>query len=304
MTSWKEAPHGASRMPTTETLVLRRPDPAEPVHAFTVDVEDWYQSCIDLDAPITERVVRNVERVLAILDECDVKATFFVQGLVAEAFPGMVADLVAAGHEVQSHGHSHRPLFTLDRDGLREELRRARATVEDAAGVRLTAFRAQDFSIRRDNLWALDLLAEAGFELDSSIFPLEMKRYGIAGWDVAPHAIELENGGRLVEVPVAVWTRGRRRIPVAGGGYFRVLPGPVLNRALAGIAASGRPGIVYTHPYEFNPSELGEYRGAAPSRYLRSQSLGRSSFARRVSGLLTRQRFGRLDEVLAAWGVE
>lgn len=303
MTAGKEAPQSASRVPTTETLTLRRPAPAEPVHAFTVDVEDWYQSCIDLDAPITERVVRNVDRVLAVLDERDVKGTFFVQGQVAEAFPGMVADLVAAGHEVQSHGHSHRPLFTLDRDGLREELRRARGTVEDAAGVRVTAFRAQDFSIRRDNLWALELLAEAGFEVDSSIFPIAMKRYGIAGWDVAPHAVQLENGGRLVEVPVAVWTRGRRRIPVAGGGYFRVLPGPVLDRALAAIAASGRPGIVYTHPYEFNSSELAEYRGAVPWRYLRSQGLGRSSFKRRVSGLLRRQRFGRMDTVLTAWGV-
>ena len=290
-------------MPATETLALRRPAPGEPVHAFTVDVEDWYQSCIDLDAPISERVVRNVERILAVLDECGVKGTFFVQGLVAEAFPRMVSDLVAAGHEVQSHGHSHRPLFMLDRDGLREELRRARETVEDAAGVQVTGFRAQDFSIGRDNLWALDTLAELGFEVDSSIFPIAMKRYGIAGWDVAPHAVQLENGGQLLEVPVAVWTRGRRRIPVAGGGYFRVLPGLVLNRALAAIAASGRPGVVYTHPYEFNASELADYRGAVPSRYLRSQGLGRSSFTRRVSGLLRRQCFGRMDRVLAAWGV-
>jgi polysaccharide deacetylase family protein (PEP-CTERM system associated) len=288
---------------STETLRLSRPAPNQPVHAFTVDVEDWYQSCVDVEAPITERVVRNVDRILAVLDECGVKGTFFVQGLVAEAFPQMVADLVAAGHEVQSHGYSHRPLFSLDRPQLLDELERARKTVEDAAGTRITAFRAQDFSIGRENLWALEVLADVGFEIDSSIFPIAMKRYGISGWDLAPHTVTFQDGRRLVEVPVAIWKRGRWRVPVAGGGYFRVLPAAVLDRALAGIAASGRPGIVYTHPYEFNATELDEYRGVVASRYLRSQSLGRRSFVGRVRRLLTQQRFGRFDHVLAAWGV-
>jgi len=285
-----------------EAIALRRPAAHEPTHAFTVDVEDWYQSCVDFDAPITERVVRNVDRTLAVLDECGVKATFFVQGLVAEAFPRLLETLVAEGHEVQSHGYSHRPLFELDRDGLRDELQRARSTVEDAAGTRVTAFRAQDFSIVRENLSALDVLAEIGFEIDSSIFPLRTKRYGIAGWEVAPHLLRLPGGARLLEVPVAVWTRGRWRLPVAGGGYFRVLPAAVLDRALAAVAAGGRPGVVYSHPYEFNATELDEYRGAVPARYLRAQGLGRRSFVGRVRRLLMRQRFGRFDEVLRAWG--
>jgi len=154
----------------------------------------------------------------------------------------------------------------------------------------------------RENLWALDVLAEVGFEIDSSIFPLRTKRYGIAGWDVAPHVLRLPSGSRLVEVPVAVWGKGRWRLPVAGGGYFRVLPAALLDHALAAVAASGRPGIVYSHPYEFNATELDEYRDAVPVRYLRSQSLGRSSFVPRVRRLLTRQRFGRFDDVLRAWG--
>jgi polysaccharide deacetylase family protein (PEP-CTERM system associated) len=292
----------ASSAVRPEPIVLRRPAETEPTHAFTVDVEDWYQSCVDLEAPISERVVRNVDRTLGVLDECRVKATFFVQGLVAETFPRLVETLVAEGHEVQSHGYSHRPLFALDRDRLRTELERARSTVEDAAGTRVTAFRAQDFSIMRENLWALDMLADIGFEIDSSIFPLRTKRYGIPGWEVAPHVLRLAGGARLLEVPVAVWAHGRWRLPVAGGGYFRVLPAAVLDRALAAVAASGRPGIVYSHPYEFNATELDEYRGAAPARYLRSQGLGRGSFVPRVRRLLTRQRFGRFDDVLRAWG--
>ena len=292
----------ASGAVEVEPVALKRPGPTEPTHAFTVDVEDWYQSCIDFDAPITERVVRNVDRTLGVLDECGVKATFFVQGLVAETFPRLVATLIAEGHEVQSHGYSHRPLFALDRKELRDELERARGTVEDAAGVRISAFRAQDFSIMRENLWALDVLADVGFEVDSSIFPVRTKRYGIQGWDVAPHVLTLPSGSRLLEVPVAVWGQGRYRLPVAGGGYFRVLPGALLEHALASVAASGRPGIVYSHPYEFNATELAEYRGVVPGRFLRSQGLGRRSFVRRVRRLLTRQRFGRFDEVLRAWG--
>jgi polysaccharide deacetylase family protein (PEP-CTERM system associated) len=270
--------------------------------AFTVDVEDWYQSCVDYDAPITERVVRNVHRVLAILDEFSVKGTFFVQGKVAEAFPKLIGDLVSDGHEVQSHGYSHRPLSRMNRAELRDECERARATVEDAAGTRVTAFRAQDFSIGADNLWALDVLAEVGFTIDSSIFPIRTPRYGIAGWPLGPHAVALAAGGQILEVPVAVWQRGPWRAPVAGGGYFRLAPAAFLTRALRSIAAA-RPAVVYCHPYEFNATELTEYRGAASARLLFSQGLGRDSFVRRVRHLLTAIPFGRFDAALAAWDV-
>jgi polysaccharide deacetylase family protein (PEP-CTERM system associated) len=270
--------------------------------AFTIDVEDWYQSCVDYDAPITERVVRNVHRILGILDEFGVKGTFFVQGRVAETFPRLVHGLVQEGHEVQSHGHTHRPLSRMNRVELRGELERARHTVEDAAGVPVTAFRAQDFSIGSENLWALDVLAEVGFAVDSSIFPIRTPRYGIAGWPLGPHEVALPGGGRILEVPVAVWKVGPWRVPVAGGGYFRFAPAVLLTRALRSIAAA-RPAVVYCHPYEFNATELEDYRGAASARLLFSQGLGRDSFVRRIRHLLAAMPFGRFDEALAAWDV-
>jgi peptidoglycan/xylan/chitin deacetylase (PgdA/CDA1 family) len=112
--------------------------------AFTVDVEDWYQSSVDFDAPITERVVRNCENLLGLLDQRGIKGTFFVQGMVAQAFPSLVRTFIRQGHEVQSHGHSHRPLYQMNRVELERELEFSRKTVEDAAGVRVTTFRAQD----------------------------------------------------------------------------------------------------------------------------------------------------------------
>lgn len=275
---------------------------AAPVNAFTVDVEDWYQSCVDYDAPITERVVRNVDLLLQVLDECRVKGTFFVQGRVAETFPRLVAALVEQGHEVQAHGYSHRPLHAMDRAELRREVDRAKKTVEDAAGTPVTAFRAQDFSILAQNLWALEILVEVGYRVDSSIFPMRSRHYGVPGWQVAPHRVRLEAGATLLEVPVAIWGGGRFRFPVAGGGYFRVLPKRLLVRALRSISHH-RPAIVYCHPYEFNPHELDDYRGEIPRSLRAGQSLGRAAFAERIRTLLTSLRFGRFDEVLDAWGI-
>ncbi|HEX8103800.1 MAG TPA: polysaccharide deacetylase family protein [Solirubrobacteraceae bacterium] len=270
--------------------------------AFTVDVEDWYQSCIDYDAPITERVVRNTERLLGVLDEHGVHATFFVQGRVAETFPSLVRSLVAQGHEVQSHGYSHRPLHRLGPAALRDELARAKATVEDAAGAPVTAFRAQDFSVLAANLHVLDLLADLGFRVDSSIFPMRSRHYGIPGWRVGPHWLALPGGGRLLEVPVAVWARGRLRVPLAGGGYFRVLPRRVLAAGVAAIARE-RPAVVYCHPYELATGELDAYRDRIPRATRLWQSFGRAGTARRFGALFAAHPFGRLDAALAAWGL-
>jgi polysaccharide deacetylase family protein (PEP-CTERM system associated) len=285
-----------------EPLGLRAPAPGSPVGALTVDVEDWYQSCVDLDAPITERVVRNTDRVLALFDELDVKATFFVQGLVAEAFPSLVAAVAEAGHDVQSHAHTHRSLASMSRSELYDELARGKAAVEDAAGTPVSAFRAPDFSIGADNLWALELLAELGFTVDSSIFPLATGRYGIAGWEPGPHRLRLGDDRSLVEVPVAVWSWRRLRLPVAGGGYFRLGPHAVLSRALRALVRRGRPPVLYCHPYEFNPHELAEYRGKAPRAFRFQQGLGRRAFVRRLRRLSAEIPLGRLDTTLAAWG--
>jgi polysaccharide deacetylase family protein (PEP-CTERM system associated) len=287
---------------TEEASLVPPTNPQLPRNAFTVDVEDWYQSCLDYDAPISERVVRNVDRILSVLDECCIKGSFFVQGKVAETFPKLVSSLVAEGHEVQSHGYSHRPLFAMSERELRDELERANKTVEDAAGTPVTAFRAQDFSILAGNLWAFELLADIGFEIDSSIFPMRSRHYGIANWRLEPHYIAVDGTRRVLEVPVAIWSLGPVRVPVAGGGYFRVLPRRVIEAGFRSIGADGRPVIVYCHPYEFNDRELGDYDDV-PRKLRFSQGIGRGSFTTKVQGLLRRFAFGRFTDVLVAWGV-
>jgi polysaccharide deacetylase family protein (PEP-CTERM system associated) len=269
-----------------------------PLCAFTVDVEDWFQSSVDFDAPITDRVVRNVHRIVTLLDEFKVKGTFFVQGMVAQKFPRLLQELLENGHDIQSHGHTHRPLSKMDRRALKSELEAAKKSVEDACGVRVTAFRAPDFSIVQENLWALETLAETGFLVDSSIFPKRMARYGVAGWNCFPEKFSLPIGASILEAPVAMWQIGDVRIPVAGGGYFRFLPEYILRCGIESLIQQQQPAIIYCHPYEFNPDELADFRGKAPSRFLFTQGIGRRQFAERMRHLLGTFSFGRFDEVL------
>ncbi len=276
-------------------------DPKSIRCAFTMDVEDWYQSTIDFDAQIHDRVLRNMDRVRPVLAEFGIKGTFFVQGRVAETFPRLLQELVAEGHEVQSHAYSHRPLYAMDRAALRKELEYSVKTVEDACGVRVTAFRAPDFSIIPKNLWALESLAEMGFEVDSSLFPLQTSRYGVPGWPLAPHHVSFAGGGGIFEVPVAIATLAGRRFPVAGGGYFRLLPTMILERAIGSILAEGRPVILYCHPYEWNPSEMDEFRGKVTPFMAFTQSLGRDSFIRSMRRLFATLPFGTFDEVISGW---
>ncbi|MEX0878337.1 MAG: polysaccharide deacetylase family protein [Thermoanaerobaculia bacterium] len=288
---------------TPSPVPVSGPPTVAPVAAFTVDVEDWYQSSVDFDAPISNRVVGNVDRIVALLDEHGVKGTFFVQGLVARRFPGLVQRLAAEGHEVQSHGHTHRPLFGMDPAALRAELQAGRKSVEDAASLAVTAFRAPDFSIVQKNLWALQVLAEEGFRVDSSVFPVRTRRYGISGWKVEPQRLRFPGGTELLEVPVATWGRGRLRLPAGGGGYFRLLPLPALVAALRSCIVSGRPPVVYFHPYEFNRRELDDFRGRVSWPRRLHQGIGRKALEGRVRGVLRAVRFGRLDRVLRTWGL-
>jgi len=290
---------GAARLSPPAAPAIR-----PPTCAFTVDVEDWYQSSMDYDAPISGRVVHNVSRVCEMLDECGIRGTFFIQGMVAEAFPRLLQDLLAQGHEIQSHGYSHRPLYGMTRQELDVELDLAVRTVEDACGVRVNTFRAPDFSILPENLWALEALADHGFEVDSSIFPLRTHRYGVPGWGLAPRRVKLPGGNSIFEVPVAIGNIGPLQIPVAGGGYFRLMPHAMLDSALRSILDSGRPVVTYCHPYEFNPDEMNEYRGKVSSLYRMHQSIGRGAFAGRFRHLLRELPFGRFDEVIAGWRVD
>lgn len=231
-----------------------------PRNALTFDIEDWHQlvewkltgsrpSCGD-------GVVRQTDDILDMLARAGAKATFFILGLVAEAHPALVRRIHAAGHEIGSHGFSHTRVFQQTPDAFRGETLRARGLLEDTIGEPVIGYRAAEFSITNESLWALDVLAEAGFTYDSSIFPCASGRYGIENYPLSARRVATQGGRDIVEIPMTVLEVGSRRFPAAGGGWFRLLPQALTRAAVRRANAEGRPAILYFHPYEFSRDPL------------------------------------------------
>jgi len=264
-----------------------------------VDVEDWYQLRRGGETPISPRFEHSVEAVLAALSDRAVRATFFVLGRVAEDAPHVVRRIADAGHEIQSHGYAHRLNHDLTEPEFRADVTQAKHLIEDVTGREVYAYRAPLFSIDERNLWCLDVLAETGHRYDSSIFPVKTSRYGVAGYPPEPRVIETPRGQRLVEAPVACVDWLGRRWPVGGGGYARLWPYAMLRRAWRRIEHQGRPGIMYFHPYEYDPGEMRAYSREFPLRLRLQQGLGRRGVPRKVDRLLAEFRFGPMGEVLA-----
>ena len=231
------------------------------VNAMTVDVEDYFHaSAFDRVVPRISwferesRVVRNTHRLLEFFHDHDVKATFFILGWVAERFPSLVREIGSCGHELASHGFHHQLIYTLTPDQFRDDVRRAKATIEDTGGCQVLGYRAPSFSIIKSSLWALDVLIEEGHQYDASIFPIHHDRYGIPDAPPFPHVIE-RGAGAIVEVPASTARIGRMNVPIAGGGYFRVFPYSFTRWGIARLNAHGRPAIFYVHPWEIDPDQ-------------------------------------------------
>lgn len=264
------------------------------MHALTVDVEDWPQSTLDHSLPITDRAVRNTRNLLELFARHEVRGTFFILGLLAEKFHTLVREIAAQGHEIASHGYSHRPVFQIGPKAFRSELHNSVKLLEDITGAPVRGYRAPDFSITDRSLWALDILAEAGIQYDSSVFPVRLRRYGVAD---APRRIHrLPNG--LVEVPLSTARWGGRRWPLAGGGYFRLYPYALTRLGIRSLEAEGLPAVMYLHPYEIDPSELRQFAGPVPLRLRITQTLGRRRVAPRLHRLLKEFQFAPIREIL------
>jgi polysaccharide deacetylase family protein (PEP-CTERM system associated) len=262
-------------------------------NALTFDVEDWHQLVewkLNGTRPAcSPHVVAQTYDILDMLAGRGVHATFFVLGLVAEAHPRLVRDIASAGHEVGSHGWSHELIYRQSRKVFAEETRRSKTVLEQTLGQRIAGYRAAEFSVTEQSMWALDVLAECGFAYDSSVFPIKGTRYGIPGTPLGTHVIRTSSGD-LTEVPLTAVERGARRWPVGGGGYFRLLPYAVTREAIAHVNATGRAAIVYFHPYEFSPALLVP-RLTAPFAYLRG---ARYVVFHNINRQANRTRFVRL----------
>jgi polysaccharide deacetylase family protein (PEP-CTERM system associated) len=275
-------------------------------NALTVDVEDWHQlvewKLTGTKPACSPLVERHTLDVMELLSRHDVRATFFVLAPVASAFPHLIRAIRAAGHEVASHGWSHRLVYRQTREEFARETRQAKALLEDLLGTAIEGYRAAEFSITRQSRWALDVLAELGFRYDSSIFPIRGRRYGIPDAPLGPHRVQTSSGAWLTEVPLTALPWGGRRWPVGGGGYFRLLPYRVTRAAIDRVNAAGRPAVLF-HPYEFSrePLRLAAVswpRYLASARYTMFHNVNRHANRRRLHRLLQDVRCAPVADTL------
>lgn len=270
---------------------------------MTIDVEDYFHvSAFEDQSPPASwgtresRVKRNTDIVLGLLDERGVKATFFILGWVAERFPGLVRAIVANGHEIASHGYLHQRVALQDRETYRQDIRRGKGILEDRAGAPVVGYRAPSYSITRRTAWAFDELLEAGFRYDSSIFPMKHDFYGIPDWPrFGGYAVKRENvwaaadrieehDSAIAELPITTLRIGRFNLPIAGGGYFRLLPYGVTRWGLNRINRDERqPFVFYLHPWEFDPRQPRMEGASMKSRFRHYLNLDK-----------TEKRFSRL----------
>ena len=229
-------------------------------NVLTIDVEEYFQvhgfetviHRSDWDR-FPCRVVPNTQRILRLLAEYDVHATFFILGWIADRYPELVEEIAAGGHEIATHGYWHELIYRQQPADFAADLQKSlRAIKRVLNGTPVIGYRAPAFSITDRSLWALDILCEHGIQYDSSIFPVSAHdRYGING----AHRFASKVRSGLWEFPVSTMQVGKYRLPVAGGGYFRLYPLWLTRRAIRRINAQGHPAIIYLHPWEFDPDQ-------------------------------------------------
>ena len=278
------------------------------VNAMTIDVEDYFhvsafEKLVSRDRwdSLESRVCANTERLLDLFSEQGVTATFFVLGWVAERFPDLVSRIAGGGHEVASHGYGHRLIYDQTREAFREDVRRAKDILETLTGKHIDGYRAPSYSITPRSLWALDVLLGEGHRYDASIFPIRHDRYGIPSSPRHPHVLRRESGS-LVEAPGSTVRIGGMNLPVAGGGYFRILPYAWTQWGIRRLnARENRPAIFYLHPWEIDPSQPrmdADYMG----RFRHYRNLDKTED--RLTRLLRDFRFAPLQQVLRSTNLE
>jgi polysaccharide deacetylase family protein (PEP-CTERM system associated) len=269
------------------------------VNGLSVDVEDWFQvgafeDVIERDdwAGLADRVDRNVGEILDLFDEVDAKATFFTLGWVAQRHGALLREIVARGHEVASHGWDHRRVFTMDRAAFAEDIAKARAEIEDAAGTRVTGYRAPSFSIDQRTPWAFMELAEQGYAYSSSVAPISHDHYG---WPDAPRfAFRPIPWQPLVEIPVTTAMFAGKRLAAGGGGFFRVLPYAFSRWAIRQVNRQDeRPAIFYFHPWEIDPGQPRVAGAPLKSRLRHYTNL--EQMAPKLRQLIREFAWGRMD---------
>ncbi len=268
-------------------------------NALTIDVEDYFQvSAFAPHIPRSSwesrecRVERNVGRILQMLADGQTKATFFTLGWVAERYPGLVRQIVDAGHELASHGYGHERASDLSEQAFFADIQSAKSILEDIGGVEVKGYRAPSFSIGEGNLWAFDCLLRAGYRYSSSVYPIKHDHYGMP--DSPRHAYQVRPG--LVEVPITTLRMFNRNFPSSGGGYFRLLPYALSRWMLNRVnTVDQQAGIFYFHPWEIDSAQPRVEGISSKTRFRHYVNIDRMEG--RLKQLLRDFQWGRMDQI-------
>ncbi len=272
------------------------------VNALTIDVEEYYHATIFQEAVggvttgLESRVESSTERVLALLAGAGAKATFFILGEVAAAHPAIVRKIAQEGHEVACHDYHHTLVVGRRPEVFREEIRRAKAVLEDVGGQPVLGYRAPSFSIGPDERWAYAILAEEGFQYDSSVYPIMHDRYGDREAPRFPYEIWRRGNQKLLEFPIGTVRLCGVNLPIGGGGYFRLLPGGLIEAGIRRVNASEhKPVMFYFHPWELDP---GQPRPAMAWHRRFRHYVGQQRHEAKLAHLLGTIPFGTVREAL------
>ncbi len=269
-------------------------------NALTVDVEDYFQVSafeknINRDNwdKLAHRVASNVDKILSIFDEYDAQATFFVLGWVAERYPEIVTKIIASGHELASHGYGHQRVSDLSRDEFIDDITRAKQILEDLGGQSIKGYRAPSYSIGKNNIWALQALAETGHEYSSSIYPIKHDHYG---FPTAPRFVFRDKKSGLIEVPITTINFLNRIFPGGGGGFFRFYPYSLSRWAINRVNhKDSQPAIFYFHPWEIDPGQPKQGNISLKTQFRHYLNLHKTES--RLLRLLKDFEWGRMDQV-------
>jgi len=279
------------------------------INALTIDVEDYWKilSCDWLKSYITptDAIVRNTNQLLDILQDCNIKATFFFLGEIAKKFPNLLRQVVNQGHEIGVHGFHHCVIYTINEVKFYEEISSAKKLIEDTVGINVEGHRAPSFSIMPKTKWALEMLSKAGYRYDSSIFPFRGRRYGWPGFSRDICEIELPNGQSIIEVPMSTVKILGKLFPACGGGYLRHFPYFYTDFAIRSIIPL-RPVILYMHPYDFDtepgPKDIITKLRKAPLRakfHHIQQFHNRHTVIRKLRLILNKYQFAPIREIIS-----
>ncbi|QYF95972.1 DUF3473 domain-containing protein [Massilia sp. PAMC28688] len=276
--------------------------PGSPIrNAMTCDVEDYFQ--VSAFAPHIDRaswptrecrVEANIDRILNLMADGNVKATFFTLGWIAERYPAMVRRIVEGGHELASHGYSHLRASDQDLAEFTKDITSAKKLLEDIGGQQVRGYRAPSFSIGTQNLWALDALLDAGYQYSSSIYPIAHDHYGMP--DAPRFAFYPRGSDGLLEVPITTVKMGQRNLPAGGGGYFRLFPYQLSRYLMRKVNQDDQEAaIFYFHPWEIDPGQPRPEGVDLKSRFRHYVNLGRTE--QRLKALTRDFAWDRMDNI-------